>query len=353
MTNIVLQRLHNQQLVGTKLQSPTEVVAWFGAVQAQEYALAKWALSLRLPGVTDADIEQAFTDGAILRTHVMRPTWHFVAPFDIRWLLALTAPRVNQVNAYMYRQLELDETIFAQSNTIIASALEGSKYLTRSELGSVLAQAGIVAEGIRLGYIVHRAELDAVVCSGPRRGKQFTYALLDERAPQAKVLGRDEALAELTKRFFTSHGPAMINDFAWWSGLTVADVKDGLEMVKPNIIREVIDGKEYYLSSSAPDIQDMPLTVFLLPVYDEFGIAYKDYSGMFDPAHTERVTGDSFTSNIVINSQITGTWKRTVNKDSVLIETHRFRSLTASEEDALVAAIQRFGDFLDMPVTLA
>lgn len=193
-STLAVQRLHSQQIAHTAFKTPNEMVGWLGAVQSQDYAAAKWALGLRLPAASDDDIEQAFTDGAILRTHVMRPTWHFVTPTDIRWLLALTAPRVNALNANWCRQLELDDALFRRSNAAIAKALAGGQQRTRSELVWALGQVGIVAEGKRLGYIVHRAELDGVVCSGARRGKQFTYALLDERAPQTQTLERDEAL---------------------------------------------------------------------------------------------------------------------------------------------------------------
>ncbi|HXQ33145.1 MAG TPA: crosslink repair DNA glycosylase YcaQ family protein, partial [Anaerolineales bacterium] len=126
---------------------------------------------------------------------MLRPTWHFVAPADIRWVLALTAPRVQAVNAYMYRKLEMDNALFKRSNTALTKALRGGKELTRVELASALQQAGIPTVGeLRMGYIMMRAELDAVVCSGARRGKQYTYALLEERVPPVKKLDRDEAL---------------------------------------------------------------------------------------------------------------------------------------------------------------
>jgi hypothetical protein len=353
-TNIAAQRLYNEQLIDTRLNTPGEVVGWLGAVQAQEYAHAKWALAQRLVGVTDADVEQAFADGAILRTHVMRPTWHFVTATDIRWILQLTAPRVNIVNGHMYRKLELDEALLVRSNDAIAKALEGDKQLTRAELASILEQIGINTEdGMRLGYIVHRAELDAVVCSGARRGKQFTYALLDERAPQAKILTRDEALAELTLRYFTSHGPAMIKDFAWWSGLTVADVKTGLEMVKPHIVQEVIDGKSYWYSSSMPAIAEAPLVAHLLPVYDEYTIAYKDHSAISDPTFTKEMINAVFTSVIAVRGHIVGLWKRTLTKEAAIVETRFLKSLTAEENDAFKAAIQRYSEFLGLSVVLS
>nr|MDQ6908888.1 winged helix DNA-binding domain-containing protein [Chloroflexota bacterium] len=226
-------RLHNHHIAGTKLAAPDAVVRWLGAVQSQDYAGAKWAVGQRMHDTTDAALDQAFADGAILRTHVMRPTWHFVAPADIRWLLALTAPRVNATNAYHYRKHGLNDATFARSNAALTNALRGGAQRTRTELASVLQQAGIATNDLRLGLIMMRAELDGVVCSGARRGKQFTYALLDERAPPAETLARDEALAELTRRYMTSHGPATVQDFVWWSGLTMTDAKAGLEMVKP------------------------------------------------------------------------------------------------------------------------
>jgi Winged helix DNA-binding domain len=178
-------------------------VEWLGAVQAQDFAAAKWALGLRLQGVTDDDIEQAFIDGAILHTHVMRPTWHFVSPADIRWLLALTAPRVHAASASYNRKLELDDAVFRCTHAVLANALQGGKQLTRDELASALQQAGIATEGEqRVTHIMMRAELDGIICSGARRGQQFTYALLAERAPHARMLARDEALAELTRRYW-------------------------------------------------------------------------------------------------------------------------------------------------------
>ena len=349
---IVAHRLYNQRLEQTNLRTPSEVVAWLGAVQAQEYGPAKWSLALRMADATDAAIERAFTDGDILRTHVMRPTWHFVARADIRWLLALTAPRVNALNAHMYRRLELDEGLLQRGNEAMARALEGGRQLTRAELASALGQAGIVAAGMRLGYIVHRAELDAIICSGARRGKQFTYALLDERAPRARTLPRDEALAELTRRYFTSHGPALAQDLAWWSGLTIADVRAGLEMARPHLVQESVDGKSYWRPASTPSMRDAGLTAYLLPTYDEYTIAYRDRSAYLDPAIAEVARNRDFTSSIVIDGRIVGMWKRTFSRGAVVIELAPFRPFTAAERDGIVAAARRFGEFLGMSVEL-
>jgi hypothetical protein len=351
MTDIAIQRLYNQQLEQAQFQTPCEVVAWQGAMQAQDYPGAKWALGLRLPDVKDADIEQAFENGDILRTHVMRPTWHFVAPADIRWIVDLTAPRVNAVNAYMYRKFELDDAIFQRSNAALIKALQGGKQLTRTELASVLEQTGIVADGFRLSYLMMRAELDGVICSGGRRGKQFTYALLDERAPQARILKRDEALAELTRRYFTSHGPALVEDFAWWSGLTKADVKAGIEMIGTELIHERIDGQTYWFSASMPPAAKPPLAAYLLPTYDEYLIA-------FASADRGRMGGEDvreklvFDSTILMSNRIVGSWRRTFRKGAIVIESAPFRPFTTDENDAFVAAAERYGAFFGMPVVL-
>jgi hypothetical protein len=226
---------------------------------------------------TDATIEAAFTRGAILRTHMMRPTWHFVTPADIRWFLELTAPRVNAASAYMYRRVELDERLFARSNEVLAKALQGERHLTRAELGLALAEARIVANGVRLGYIVLHAELDAVLCSGPRRGKQFTYALLDERVPPTRVWERDEALAELTRRYFTGHGPATVRDFIWWSGLTVADARAGLDMSASHLTHETINGQTYWFAASIPTLLEPSRDAYLLPAYHEFLVGFASF----------------------------------------------------------------------------
>lgn len=356
MTNldIINRRLNNQHLVGTPLEKPEEVVAWQGAVQAQDYAGAKWALGQRLRAADDAVVERAFNEGEILRTHVMRPTWHFVAPADIRWLLALTAPRVNIVNGTMYRQLELDEALFARSNQAIAEALTGGTYLTRAELGEVLAQAGIIAEGLRLGYIVHRAELDAVICSGPRRGKQFTYALLDERAPQAKVLERDEALAELTRRYFTSHGPALPQDFAWWSGLTLTDVRAGLDMVKDSLRQETLSGQTCWFSPNRPVLQAPSPAAYLLPNYDEYLVSYRNSRHAIEPEYLALFYARNvvFSHFVLVDGRVVGSWRRDFEKKTVIITVKLFETLSEAQTQALVAAADRYGSFLGLPVRL-
>jgi len=353
--DILQRRLHNQLLSQTKFTQPSQVVAWLGAVQSQDYAGAKWALAQRTNGLTDAAIEQAFAQGEILRTHVLRPTWHFVTPVDIHWMLALTAPRVRAAMAYMNRQLGLDTAIFEKSNAALTKALRWSNQLTRSELGQILQKAGIPVDGLNLGHLMGRAELDGIICSGARRGKQHTYALLEERAPQAKSLEPDEALAELTKRYFTSHGPATLQDFVWWSGLTTTDARRGIEFVKSQFEHKVLENQTYWFVAANSAERSHP-TVHLLPDYDEYTVGYTDRAAIFDITHSNKLDARGSVLaqySIMINGQVAGTWKRTIKKNEVVIELVPFIMLTDDQNQAIIAATQQYGKFLELPVVLA
>ena len=353
---IATLRMHNQRLIGaSSFKKPAEVVQWLVAAQAQDYYGAKWGLGQRMRDASDDAIEQAFASGQILRTHVMRPTWHFVTPNDIRWLLKLTAPRVNAISGYAYRRFELDGAVFKKTNNALTRALRDGKYLTRKELRDVISRAHIdPGDSIRMGYILIRAELDGVICSGPRRGKQFTYALLEERAPKAPDLGRDEALAELTKRYFKSRGPATIPDFVWWSGLTSKDAKCGLEIVGTELGKETIGGKAYFSSpSKRTPIPDLKRAFFLSP-YDEYFIAYKDRSVTFDPQYTqqEAIAKLSFDSVLVIGTRLIGGWKRDLKNSSLVIQLKPFAPLTKAQKQLVKTAAERYGEFLGLKAVI-
>lgn len=350
--HIAYQRLHNQHITQPTSTRPADIVRSLGPIQAQDYAGAKWGLGLRAQHATDDAIEQAFADGAILRTHLMRPTWHFVAPADIRWILALTAPRVNTLSGYYYRLSELDDALFLRSNAVLEKALQGGKQLMRSEIQLILEQAGIATNDMRLTHILMRAELDMVICSGARRGKQFTYALLAERVPEVPMLEKDEALAELARRYFTSRGPATIEDFVWWSGLTTTDARAGLEMIRSALLHEVIEGKTYWLASSTPPATDTVPIAYLLPSYDEYTIAYKDRSAVLAAGDAIQTRNGIFSPIIVVDGCIVGTWKRTIKKDAVLIETMLFSPNDERRARAISAALDRYSAFLNMPVEL-
>ena len=355
--NIAHQRLHSQHLAQPTFDTPVDVVQWMGAVQAQDFAAAKWAIGLRMSAATDDAVEEAFTDGAILRTHVMRPTWHFVSPSDIRWLLALTAPRVYALMVYYDRQLELNTATYLQSHNALTKALQGGKQLTRTELASALQQIGIATDnGQRMTHLMMRAELDGIVCSGARRGKQFTYALLDERVPQTPMLAHDEALAELVKSYFTSHGPATLQDFMWWSGLAGVDAKMGLETNASQLLHESIDGQTYWFSELTPLVQNITPTAYLLPNFDEYTVSYKDRSAMLERAHAyKRFVSASELLNhvIVLNGQIIGNWKRTLTKDTVFVVLSPFTPLNSVEMHVIAQEAERYGAFLGLSANVS
>jgi hypothetical protein len=349
---IAARRLENQLLTRPRRGGPADVVQWLGAVQAQEYPFARWAVAQRMQAApTDAAIERAFDDGRILRTHVLRPTWHFVAPADIRWLLELTAPHIHRAMASYNRKLELDPTTLSKAIQVFERALRDGHHLTRAELADQLERERLIARGQRLAHLVMHAELEAVLCSGPRRGKQFTYALLAERAPAARSLPHDEAVAELTLRFFRSHGPATIRDCNWWSGLTTAHIKRGLEMNRARA--EEIDGRSYWTIGRAPRGSSTGAAVHLLPIYDEYLVAYRDREAV--PHGPMTITTESrakvmFLHALVIDGAIAGTWKHRLDAKGVGVEVTSLRRLTAEERPGIAAAAARYGNFLGVPV---
>jgi len=335
--DLISQRLHNQRLSSPEFTKPADVVRWFGAVQAQDFAAAKWALALRMRDATDTTIEKAFNEGKILRTHVMRPTWHFVAPDDIRWLLQLTAPRVNVKAGAYYRKYELDGATFKRSHKALIKALRGGKHLTRRVLKDVLTQSGVnVDDPVRLVHILMRAELEGIVCSGPRVGKQMTYALLDERVPPTKLLDRDEALATLTRRYFTSHGPATLQDFIWWSGLTATDARHGVALVDRQLGETMIEERTFQSPRSVQTVQHSKHSAHFLPVYDEYLVAYQD----------RRAVGGTLGPALIVDGKVAGVWKRTNDKKTVAIELQLLRKLTNSEQLAVAKAGDRYVAFL-------
>ena len=355
-TPIALRRLANQYLVSPKRRSAPEVVAALGAVQAQDYGSAKWAIALRTVGLTDDVVERSLSDGAIVRTHVMRPTWHFVAPADLRWLLALTAPRVHAANAYRYRELEIDREVFRRSHAAIARALRDGAQLTRTELGQVLERSGIdVSMPQRLPYLLVGAELDGLICSGARRGKQFTYALLEERVPPQEPMERDAALRELIVRYFATRGPATPQDFSWWSGLTVADARRGLDVAGAELEQTTLEGRSYWSAAALPRRRLASPAAHLLPNFDEYFIGYRDRSAILQAAGRSKMErGDALSAHvIVLDGQVVGGWKRRISSRTVSMELTPVVRLTRDQRRTIESAAERYGAFLELPVDVA
>jgi hypothetical protein len=346
-SNISTARLRNQQIAATNFKTVGELVGWMGAIQAQDYNQAKWAIGARLPHLTEAQIESAFNQGEIIRTHLMRPTWHFVSADDIYWLLELTAKQIKSTTKSRNRDLGLTEAVLEKSKEVLIKSLEGNRALTREELSDQLNLAGINTYEQRMPHILMEAEIDGIICSGVMQEKKQTYALLAERLPVKKNFSKDEALALLAKKYFTSHGPATLPDFVWWSGLPIADARKALEMNKATLISETIGTDTYWFSDSLNRTVPLPDSVYLLPAFDEYLISYKNRSSAITlENHTKAISNNGiFRPVIVVNGQISGLWKRTIKKDSVLIELDHFRPHSKTEIRLIEKAAETFGHF--------
>jgi hypothetical protein len=314
--------LVNQHLFGlARLHTPEEVVGWLGVVQAQDYNMAKWAIGVRLPGCTNARIEEAFNRGTILRTHILRPTWHLVSPETIRWMLPLTADKIKSSARSRDRDLEITEELYSKSNRIIRKALEGNRHLTREAIGKELEKAKITVNCPRLIHFLMRAELEGIVCSGALQGKTHTYALLDERVPFTPSISREEALARLAQRYFQSHSPATIPDFSWWSGLSLSEARKGLEAVKSEFVSEEIKGQTYWINKAFGNLSDAGSSGLLLPAWDEYIVSYKDRQAILSLENQRKAISVNgiFHPAIVVNGQVVGCWKKTTNKQNPVL----------------------------------
>jgi Winged helix DNA-binding domain len=356
--NILRRRLANQHLIGHALSDPRQVVAHLGAVQSQDFPAALWALSLRVTNASITSLQRAFNGGEFLRTHVLRPTWHFVAPEDIRWMLALTGPRIRRGMAARERDLGMDASLVWRSNDAIAHALEGGRSLTRGEIGVALTQAGVDwhDDGSLLAHLASCAELASIVCSGPSRGSQQTYALLDERVPPARSLSREESVAELVCRYFTSHGPATVHDFAWWSGLTVGDARQGLAAFGDRFTSQKLGDLTYWFDPESPTVGQKSDEVMLLPNFDEFTVAYRARE-LFYPREIAYRPGPRydapFGNVIVVDGVVQGIWKRTLRKGSVSIEPEWFNPPSPHATASFDCAVARYRGFMDPRVGTA
>jgi hypothetical protein len=349
--NIAHRRLLNQHIAGEKLSTPGDVVRWLGAVQAQDYGQALWAIGVRTEGSTLAGVERAIEEGSILRTWPMRGTIHFVPPEDAQWMLQLCASRMLAADDRRLGQLDLDVKTMERCEAIFVEALSGGKRLARPDMLQLLESRGIHQAGQRGYHILWYLAQSGVICLGPMQGKQQTFALLDEWAPNPRMLEREEALAELTRRYFTSHGPATVHDFAWWSGLTITDTRRGLEMTKADLEREQVDGVDYWMSPDDGREGDTA-GVYLLPGYDEYFIAYRNRDAVIQPEHAGRVVPGGngvFQPTLVIDGQVVGTWRRTVKKRGVDIAFSPFTPLDDLDERVREAA-DAYSRFVGLPI---
>ncbi|HEX7802731.1 MAG TPA: winged helix DNA-binding domain-containing protein [Pseudoxanthomonas sp.] len=356
ISRIAQLRLQRQRIAGGKFESPAEAVAWLGAMQAQDYAAALWAIGLRTRGATQASVEEAISERRIVRTWPMRGTLHFLAAEDVRWMSALMAPRVIANNkSRLQREFELDDAVFVRCRKVLVKALRDGQQLTRGEVYAKLEEAGISTAKQRGIHITGRLAQEGLLCLGPRADKQPTFVLLDEWIPGSRTLEREQALAELARRYFHSHGPATPQDFAWWSGLTVKDVQLAIELAAGELAQEIIDGRLYLHSGVEPESAETSDDPHLLPAFDEYLVAYKDRSEAVEARFSQQVIGINglFNAGIVIDGRIIGTWKRSIDKTGLTIELNPFRTLLKKELNSLTKAARRYGDFIGLPVQVA
>lgn len=348
-------RMRRMGLIGPLLDKPVDVVRQHLAIQAQDFGPAKWSIAQRLTGLVDGDVERVVSDGSILRTHVLRPTWHFVARTDLRWLTALSGPRVQRGLESRYRQLGLDAKSRARGERLIARRLEGAVHLTRAELAAILRRSRLDVDGQRLPHLLMHCELAAVICSGRVRGKTQTYALFDERVPRGRSFDRDLALVELVRRYLNGHGPATVKDMSWWSGLTASDLREGLEGIGAEASSAVVNGHTLWWIEKEPRGGRRKPAIQLLQAYDEFVVGYTESRYLGDPrassvkaAFTDRSIPNG---TVMLGPRVVGHWRRSSKQKLVELEVLLYERLRGADaEEALATAAGDLGTFMGTEV---
>lgn len=351
---IAQYRLLNQQLSAPSFKTAGEVVHWMGAMQAQDYAGAKWSLGARLPGSTDAGIEKAVANKEIVRTWALRGTWHWVAPADVHWMLRMVSPVIQRKYTPHLLKESLDKAAVKKSNNILVKALQDGEALTREELAEMLKKKGIKASNYGIGHLLLHASQEQLICMGPRRGKQFTHVLLDHWVPKEKRYEPADPLAELALRYYTSHGPATEKDFMWWAGVTLTEARKGTAAVKDKLETAVVEGVTYFLPPDLPDLKKKG-AVCLLPGFDEYLLGYTDRSAAVDKQHLHKLAmtaNGQFSATMVVGGQVKGIWTRTLGTKEVVIETEHFDKASPSLKEAIEVAARRYGKFLGLKVAV-
>lgn len=349
INDIVQMRLAAQQITTQRFTKAKDLAGWMGAMQAQDFAMAVSAAGLRLTGAVERTVTESFDNGEMLRTHVLRPTWHLVSPENIAWMRELSAPHIRSSLASRHRDLGLTGKVLDKSVVIIRDILSPGRHLTGKELEDALIKGKIKA-GDRQAYyhILLHAELEGIVCSGRSRGKEPTYALTAERAPEAVRLTRDRATAKLAELYFTSHGPATVHDFSWWSGLSLTDARSAARLAGPVIASETIGPQEYFYSREPSSAAVAADRVHLLPAYDEFIISYRDRSLLFSADDTRRAVSSNgiFRPVLIVDGRVAGIWRRIIKKH-MTIEITLFTTLKRTLKAAAEEKASAHGIFLN------
>ena len=343
-------RLQNQQLSTPLFRHPKELVSWMGAMQAQDYTMVKWAVGMRLKSPGIQTVEKALHQGEILRTHVMRPTWHLVAAEDIRWMLKLSAQRIKSANDSYAKGhgLEITEQQYERSYTILGNILSGKRSLTKQEIAEHFEHSGLLADNYHMTRFMSRAEVEGIVCSGECHGRQHTYALLDERVPPTPELAKEEALARLATAYFRSHAPATLQDFSWWSGLPLTEARQAISLIEPELMSEQWHSQTWYIHDSCRTLGKVTDSLHLLPSYDEYLIGYKDRTNVLPKEDYSK----AFTNNglffpvLLYKGHVVGNWNKASKKKEIFPELSLFRKDICLKEELLNQAKERYVRFL-------
>jgi hypothetical protein len=346
---------------------PPGVVRHLCAIQAQDYAGALWSVGLRTgPPCTAADIELAIANRQIVRTWPMRGTLHFVAPEDVRWMLALLSPRVIARAGTRREQLGITAETVARAKSLFTDALAGGHSLTRGEMMGLLAADSISTAGQRGYHLLWTLAQDAVLCVGPVLGKQQTFVLLDEWIPRSDgdvALEPPAALARLAERYFAARGPATIADLAWWAGITKTEAHAGVQRAGTALQRVATPEAEFWMPAdvahafvSATRIAPSR-TTHLLPGFDEYFLGYADRTlplGEQVASYGATVSANGmFSPTVIIDGRVAGTWKRTLRRNQVDISVRPFRTIGPAEKRRLIKTAEEYGRFVQREAVLA
>jgi hypothetical protein len=345
-------RLISQHIAQPHSNSTADIVAYMGAMQAQDYAGALWSIGLRSVSLTRQAIEKAIENRTVIRTWPMRGTIHFLAADDARWITQLTAPRTLRNAASRERALNLDTASMKIARATIEKSLRDGPR-TRGDIMQQLDAAGESTAQQRGYHILWRLAHEGVICFGPRQGKQPTFALLDQWLPKTRDLSGDNALGEIAARYFVSHGPATLKDFAGWSSLPITAARRGIDIASDRIAKTTISSTDYWHAPNQT-IQSGP-SAFLLPGFDEFMLGYKDRTPALILEQTHKIIpggNGMFKPTVVIDGQVVGTWKKIERKNTAQIELDAFESFDSTHHARLERAIRRYGEFLDLDITL-
>ena len=355
---VLADRMATQRLTAPPMERAIDVVRLLTGVQCQDAPLARYSIGLRT-GLSDEAIRAELDAGAIVRTHVLRPTWHFVAAEDLRWMLALTSAKVESKMAARHRQLELTATATERAHSLLVSELAGRRWMTRPELGARFAEAGLPSSGEQVGHLLMLAELRGLICSGPMRGTTHTYGLVDDVAPPSPVPNRPDTLREITRRFFAGHGPASENDLRRWATLTLTEIRSALPDLAADgsLIARTVGGSTLW--SGPDDVQPRPNAprAFLLPLFDEQYLTYPSINFPRAAGHPRGDRPHSFAEAgggvVVCDRHDVGWWKRKeVAGGRVVVTMGLATSLGTEERDLIAESAARVGSFTGRTVDI-